>query len=77
MTYLFDKARRAGPVPDGRYRVVVDQEERISVCDFADLGTARRYADDAASEYADTPTLAIVVDSDFELVHRGTAYYLR
>lgn len=57
------------------YRVVVEQDGQLSTRDFADMDVARRYADDAAAEHSETPTLAVVVGANLVLVHVGKPYF--
>ncbi|MAE96438.1 MAG: hypothetical protein CL910_17455 [Deltaproteobacteria bacterium] len=69
-------ARGAGPLPRGRYRVVVlSPGDRHSCTDFRRLAAARDHADDAAAEWSEAPILAYVLDHDFEIVHRGRPYF--
>jgi hypothetical protein len=74
MTYLQTHAREAGGFSCRRFRVVVDQNARVSTHDFFTLRSARRYPDDAASEYGASPTLATVFNRAFKAVRpHGTA----
>ena len=74
---LTEQARAAGPISPGGFRaVVIEPRLRTSYHDFGDLAEARAYANDAASE-VDGPPVAVVLDADFRILHRGRAYYLR
>ena len=73
MQWIAELARRAGPLATGNYRVVVvESDGNASWEDFTTLEPAHRYAEDAASE-EDGP-LAYVLDSEFNLIERGTHY---
>lgn len=68
-------ARRVGPLSHGSFRVMVHEaDSRVSSKDFTELESARRYADDAASETENGPVHAYVVDSLFRVVASGEHY---
>ena len=71
-------AREAGPLAPGSYRVVATSPWGATH-DFADLDSARSYADDVASEtdYDDVPPAAYVYDSDLKRVEEGMHYSRR
>jgi hypothetical protein len=73
---IVEMARRRGPLFGGRFRVVtIESDDRVSIKDFDSLDGAKQYADDAASEGADMPPVAVVLDDSFHVVHRGRPYY--
>ncbi len=70
MDLLVARARELGAV--AAYRaLVLEGDSRISHRDFAELAPAAAYCDDAAAEADDAPPIAIVVDREFRIVHRG------
>ena len=71
-----DAARRiAGPIAAGSFRALVYEPDGRATCrDFADLDTARRYADDAASEVEHGVVRSYVLNADFLCVHTGKHY---
>lgn len=75
MDHLIDAARGAGPIPAGRARVVAEEDGAPHVHDFADVETAKRYADDLVAEHGSAPCTALVLDDAFRVVHRGRAYF--
>jgi len=72
------RAREGGPLAPGWYRVVPSDMPQ-NFHDFADLESARGYADDVASEgdYEDIPPTAYIYDSRFELVEEGMHFSQR
>lgn len=68
-------ARRAGPLAEGSYRVLVyEPDSRITTRDFASLEEAARYADDAASETEGGVVLSYVLDAELRVVRAGKHY---
>ena len=69
-------ARRiAGPIAEGTFRALVYEPDGRATCrDFPDLETARRYADDAASEVEHGVVRSYVLRDDFLCVHVGKHY---
>jgi hypothetical protein len=65
------RAREAGPLAPGSYRAI--PTDQPGVHDFTDLESARRYADEVASEadYEDVPPTAYIYDSLFVRVDEG------
>jgi hypothetical protein len=69
------RARAAGPIAAGSFRVVVfEADGRVHVRDFDELEAARRYADDAASEAEVGVVTSSVLDDQLRVVHRGEHY---
>ena len=74
MDSLIKAGRDRGPI--AAYRaVVLEADDRITFHEFADLGEAKGYANDCASESDDVTPIAIVLDRDFRMVHKGRPYF--
>jgi hypothetical protein len=75
--WILNAARASGPVDPGHYRVVVvEASNRLSIRDFDDRHAAEQYANDAASEADDTPSLAYIFDEGLQFVVSGKHYAL-
>jgi hypothetical protein len=69
------RARRAGPMVRGTFRVVViEADARVACADHSDAAAARAHADDAASEAENGIVISYVVDDELRVVHRGKHY---
>ncbi len=73
------RARDAGSMPVGSYRVIVQEpDDEITRRDFDSLDDAKDYANDWASEYTDDdrPAIAYVFDQELQVLHRGRPWWM-
>ncbi|OAI51405.1 hypothetical protein AYO46_08165 [Betaproteobacteria bacterium SCGC AG-212-J23] len=78
--FIATAARAHGPIATGSFRVVVlEADGTLTIRDFASLGSAQRYAEDAASE-SDGPggsPCAYAFDDKLVFLGRGSHYAAR
>ena len=67
-------AQSGGELSPGGYRVVASAGGNTTQLDFSSIDAARQYADDVASEGDYPDAMAIVLDAELNVVHRGRHY---
>lgn len=72
--WLIDWARKHWRPRRGAFLVVVDQEGDIRSLELEDIKKAKGYADDVVSEFSPPYTIAVVLNDELQIVHRGIHY---